>query len=215
MAKSIYDQLKDEIISDRWGDGYSLAETALGERFGCSRTPVREALLRLEQDSLVERGERGWQVKGRTANDILEIYDVRLVLEGLAARRAAEVRNDLDVAKLEAWHAKLTEIDPSDGVAVMEGHRGFHEILWQSSHNKTLCDILRRLQMNLNRFPATNPFRANRWPAVLVEHQELIEAIVERDPDRADKSATEHMVAVRKARFELYANPDYTGAESR
>src|SRR5437016_3803193 len=85
---SPYEQLVRAITSGDLPPGSPLIEVALAERFGVSRTPVREALTRLEQDGLVARGDLGLVVREITPEEILDIYDVRIVLEGRAASTA-------------------------------------------------------------------------------------------------------------------------------
>jgi DNA-binding GntR family transcriptional regulator len=204
VPSNLYDQLRDEIVYGQLKPGTPLVELAVASRYGASRTPVREALRRLEQDGLVERGERGMQVRARSPEEILEIYDVRIQLEAWAARAAAERRTAFDLAQLEELHTRMLNVRPGDSDAMVKSNRAFHEALWTSSHNKTLVDLLTRLQGHLTRFPATTLSRTDRWPAVLAEHRKLIDAIANRDADSAAELAASHMTAARDIRFQLY-----------
>jgi DNA-binding GntR family transcriptional regulator len=91
----IYQQLREAIVTGVLSADAPLTELSLAAQYKVSRTPVREALRRLEQDGLVERGPRGMKVRGRSPEEILEIYEVRITLEGAAARAAAERRTEL------------------------------------------------------------------------------------------------------------------------
>src|SRR5262245_37737245 len=155
LAKDIYTQLRSVIVSGEVEPGTQLVETVVAARFGSSRTPVREALRRLEQDGLVERGERGMQVRARGPEEILEIYEARIVLETWAARAAAEHRTAFDLANLEQLHARMVAIKQGDGPAMVASNRAFHEGLWTATHNRTLIDLCSRLVGHLAGFPAT------------------------------------------------------------
>jgi len=89
--------LKSAIIKGEFPPGQQLVESNLAEWCGVSRTPVREALRRLQQDGLIDRTDRGMVVKERSPEDILDIYDTRLVLEGFAGRTAADRRTAYDL----------------------------------------------------------------------------------------------------------------------
>ena len=142
MAAGVYEQLRQRIVSGDIPPGERLTEIALAEEFGISRTPVREALRRLEQDGLAERAARGMRVRERSPNEILEIYEVRILLEGAAARAAAIRRTPLDVARLEQLHEHMVKTEPVDAQAMEAANRRFHEMVWATSHNSTLIDLL-------------------------------------------------------------------------
>src|SRR6478736_2572916 len=91
MSVPVYDQLRALVLSDEFGPDTMLVETALATRLGVSRTPIREALRRLEQDGLIERTSRGTRVGERSPEQILEIYELRILLEGQAASAGAAV----------------------------------------------------------------------------------------------------------------------------
>lgn len=205
MAKDAYERLREEIVEGMVEPGAPLVEAAIAARFGISRTPVREALRRLEQDGLVERGDRGMEVRSRSPEEILEIYGVRVVLEGLAARGAAEARTELDLANLEERHVRMGELgdSPGDPKAMALTNRLFHEALWTASHNRTLFDLLVRLNSHLSRYPATTLSSPGRWSRVLEDHRQMIDAIRQRDARQAGRLAEEHMTAARDIRLRI------------
>lgn len=206
MSRDVYEELRSEIVTGTIPSGSSLVETAIAARYGISRTPVREALSRLEQDGLVERRDRGMEVRSCSPEEILEIYGVRIVLEGLAARTAAEFRSALDLATLEERHLRMVATDPADAIAMATTNRQFHEALWTSSHNRTLVDVLTRLNSHLTRYPATTLSSPGRWTTVLEDHRRLLDAIDAIDADAAGSIAESHMAAARDIRLRTYAS---------
>lgn len=205
MALSVYEQLRETIVNGHYPAGEPLVETALAAQFSVSRTPIREALRRLEQDGLVERGSRGMHVRSRSPEEILEIYEVRTTLEGAAARAAAERRTPLDLARLDQLHQAMLSASTDNPEDLASANRKFHEMIWSMSHNATLVDLLTRLHAHLIRYRETTLSYPERWDAVLREHQQLVEAIKDGDRERAGKIAEDHMVAARNVRLQMYA----------
>jgi len=205
MANDSYERLREEIVEGLVEPGAPLVEATIAARFGISRTPVREALRRLEQDGLVERGDRGMEVRSRSTEEILEIYGVRVLLEGLAGKSAAEFATPLDLASLDERHRQMAKLgtEPADSKAMALTNRRFHEALWTASHNRTLFDLLERLNSHLSRYPATTLSHPGRWERVLAEHEELIDAIQAHDLDRAEALAEAHMTAARDIRLRI------------
>ncbi|MDA8290817.1 MAG: GntR family transcriptional regulator [Actinomycetota bacterium] len=205
MARSVYEELREAIVSGALPPGSPLVETALAGQYGISRTPVREALLKLRQDGLVEPSGRGLAVSRRSPEEILEIYEMRVLLEEYAARSAAAHRTELDLSRLVNAQRVLAETADSDTAARVRANAEFHEQIWASSHNRTLCDLLDRINVQLRRYPETTLTYPGRWEAVLAEHDELIRAIREGRPDDAAKVAWSHMSAARDVRLKMYS----------
>lgn len=208
MTSSVYSRLHEGIVNGKYPPGESLVETTLAAQFGISRTPVREALRRLEQDGLVERGSRGMQVSRRSPEQILEIYEVRIILETAAARSAAEKRTPLDLMRLEQIHEAMLAASPDDPDNLATTNRKFHEVLWAMSHNSTLIDLLKRLHSHLIRYPQTTLSYKNRYQKVLEDHGRLIEAIKNGDSEQAAEIAEQHMTGARNTRLLMYADDD-------
>jgi DNA-binding GntR family transcriptional regulator len=142
----------------------------------------------------------------RSPEEILEIYGVRVVLEGLVARTAAVSRSELDLANLASRHSQMLEVKQDDFDLMATSNRQFHEALWYSSHNRVLIDILVRLNSHLSRYPMTTLSSPGRWKTVLDDHQRLIDAITARDAALAGSIAEAHMAAAREIRLHLYAS---------
>ncbi|WP_306231415.1 GntR family transcriptional regulator [Agrococcus beijingensis] len=204
MATSVYDEIRQAIVDGRIKPGEALSENRLAAEFGTSRTPVREALHRLEIEALVERLPRGVQVRETSPEEIIDIYDVRITLEGAAARAAAERATELDRRRLRAAQEAMASTG-SDARARAAANRQFHETIWAASHSATLVDLLQRLNVHLVRYPTTTLEGDDRWAAVLEEHEQLLAAIDARDGLRAREIAESHMTAAREVRMRMYS----------
>ncbi|MCW2898545.1 MAG: GntR family transcriptional regulator [Streptosporangiaceae bacterium] len=203
-AMSPYDRIKKAIIDGTFQPGEVLTEAGLSELCGVSRTPVREALGRLEQDGLVTRTGRAVAVTVRTPEEILDIYETRVALEATAARMAAERHGVLDRVRLERLAAAAEGADRSDGEAMARANREFHRAVWQATHNLSLIDLLDRLHLHLLRYPVTTLTAPGRWERALAEHRALLAAVLDRDPVRAGEAAEEHFRAARDVRLAMW-----------
>jgi DNA-binding GntR family transcriptional regulator len=203
---SLYHQLLEEVLQGRLLPGEVLVETQLGKRFGVSRTPIREALRMLEQEGVLERVNRGMRVRPTSSEEVLEIYGVRTILEAAAARDAASRRSDYDLATLDRIFGTMAEAKGATPMELAGINRSFHRAIWEAAGNRTLLDLLERLGVHLRRYPATTYERPGRWEEALDEHRQLLDAIREKDPDRAARVAERHMQASRDVRIDMIRN---------
>lgn len=199
-----YEKIKAAILSGTLAPGQPLVETSLASWCGVSRTPIREALRRLQQDGLIDRSERGMAVRARSPEEILDIYDTRLVLEAMAARVAADRRTAHDLRTLRLWLDRGGEVDAADGPGMVEVNQGFHSAVWRASHNEALIDLLDRLNLHLARYPGTTLSSPGRWDTARREHEKLTDAIEQRDGEAAHEIAFGHFVAARDIRLALF-----------
>jgi DNA-binding FadR family transcriptional regulator len=131
MTTDVYKQIRGAILEGRFEGGRLLSENALATQFGTSRTPVREALHRLEIERLVERGPRGTAVRAPSPDEILDIYEVRVTLEASAARAAALRATALDIVQLRNSQEHMRAVtDPADRPTT---NRAFHRVVWQAT----------------------------------------------------------------------------------
>ena len=205
---SPYERIKAAIASGEIGPGTPLVETALAEWCQVSRTPVREALKRLEQDGIVIRSDRGLTVRERSQEEILDIYEIRVLLEGMAARTAAARRSAIDLINLRRAAEAMYKETPSDDDAMASSNRAFHHVLWRATHNEPLNDLLTRLDYQLARYPATTLSQPGRWEESLGEHRELVDAIEARDEDLAEEVARRHFTKARDLRLAIIARSE-------
>ncbi|MGH3435182.1 MAG: GntR family transcriptional regulator [Sciscionella sp.] len=204
---SAYEWLRRDIVSAEIAPGAALVETTLAQRYGVSRTPIREALRRLEQDGLVHRGEgRSLRVREHSPEQVLEIYGVRVILEEAAAKDAAMARSELDLTLLTAAHEDMRALDVPDPVAQARSNRLFHQRIRAASRNATLIDLLNRLDEHLHRYPQTTLTYPGRWATVMAEHERLLLAIRDHRSEEAGKIAAAHMTAARDIRLRMYAH---------
>ncbi|GAB3061737.1 GntR family transcriptional regulator [Intrasporangium mesophilum] len=200
-----YEMLKQAILSGALEPGEPLVETALAAWCGVSRTPIREALRRLQQDELIERSSRGFTVRTRSPEEILDVYSVRTVLEATAAGMAAERRDEHDLRLLH-WALGKGAQTAADGVdELVEANQAFHHAVWRASHNKPLVDLLERLHLHLGRYPGTTLKVPGRWESARDQHQALVDAIERRDAAAAHDIAMRHFQDARDIRLSLFA----------
>lgn len=205
MPSSVYEEIRTWILSTTAITSDMLVERTLAQMFGVSRTPIREALQRLEQDGLIERVGQRLRITVRTPEQILEIYDARIVLEASAARGAALRRTELDLVRLQAVHEEMSRLTPEQSGQRRAFNQRFHDCIWMASHNAAVLDVLRRLVMHERREERPTIALPGRWEHILGAHQELIEAIRAQRPEEAERIAAEHMTAARAAFMQEFA----------
>lgn len=202
-ALSPYEKIKDAIRYGVFAPGAALVESTLAQWCGVSRTPIREALSRLEQDGLASKTDRGMVVRERTPEEILDIYETRIALEGLAARLAAQRHTQMDAMRLNRT-AALCEQAGDDLDLRVDRNREYHRSIWLAGHNESLTDLLERLNLHLLRYPMTTLSFPGRWEESLTEHTALSAAIVAGDAERAEELARAHFGVARDIRLRIW-----------
>ncbi|GAA2437934.1 GntR family transcriptional regulator [Actinomadura vinacea] len=202
-ATARYEAIRNMIVDGSLPPGSLLLETVLSKRLGVSRTPVREALARLAQEGLINREVRGYVVKRRTPEEILEIYEVRIVLESACAARAAEHASPYDLARLEHLTAEAGTC--TDYETHLRLNTEWHAGLRAAAHNETMTRLLDELSVLQQIY---NPQMHVRKPAELGEgqaqHVRIIEAIRRGDAETARAAMTEHLSRVRDLRVAAF-----------
>ncbi len=201
----IYAALLEAIDRGDYPPGGRLIETDLADRFGVSRTPVREALSRLESQGMAQRdGRRGLTVARLDYDQLGELYELREVLEGYAARLAARHASVAEIAVLQ----EMVDADRAraeDPSALAQANRQFHRQLHRASHNRYLNDMLVRMRRSLALLAGTTLTIQGRGATSVDEHQAIVNAIVARDGDAAEEAARTHILNAYKARLRLEA----------
>lgn len=203
-SRSPYTRIKRAIIDRTIEPGSALVEATLAEWCGVSRTPIREALTRLEQDGLAIRSERGLIVRERSPEEIFDLYSARIVLEIEAARSAAERSTSFDRVRLERLVAAAENTDPTDVRELALKNQAFHYGIWEVSRNAALQDLLNRLEVHLLRYPVNTLMYPGRWEVAMKEHRALVGAIVSHDENAAQEIARKHFNDARNIRLELW-----------
>lgn len=207
MATGVYERIREAIVRGEFAPGDPLGEVALARQFGTSRTPVREALHRLEIEAIVERTSRGVRVRASSPEEILDIYEVRITLESAAAKAAATRATELDRVRLRAAQDQMIATGNAPAERA-QANRVFHEAIWEASRSPTLVDLLHRLHVHLLRYPSTTLAYGDRWETVLAEHEDLLAAIERHDAAAAQAIAERHMTSAREIRLRMYAEGD-------
>ncbi len=172
--------------------GDRLVESELAERFGVSRTPIREALQRLETQSLLERDGRSLIVASLDHNQMAELYVVRRELEGLAARLAARHATEEEIKVLQDMVAADDAL-VNDPVALSRANRRFHEQIHLASHNRYLVQQLDLVHRTMALMATTSLAARGRGEIAQSEHKAIVDAIAARDEDAADVALKEHI----------------------
>lgn len=201
-ADAIYSTLREAILEGLLPAGERLAELQLAGLFKRSRTPVREAILRLESEHLADRsGRRGFVVCGITQEEILEVYAVREVIDGLAARLAAQGCLPTDLDHLAWLNRRLRKAAEERDLRLMvELNLEFHEAVARASRNALLLQFMRQIHDWVRRFSETTFSYGRRAAEALKEHEALVEALKRRDSDAAEQIARAHMARAMEVR---------------
>jgi DNA-binding GntR family transcriptional regulator len=198
-----YELLRGDVLAGVFEPGAALLETTLSERYGISRTPIREALGRLEQDGLLERAARGYRVCSGTPQDVLDIYEARVALEAEAAAGAAARRTDLELARLMHIHEVAGE--RTDLTEIRELNSEWHIVLWQAGHNRTIVALLTRLTAQLRIYDRGLHETREDLGKARVEHAQILAAVSTRDPEAARASVAKHLARSRRLRLAQFA----------
>lgn len=194
-----YARLRKEILDGAFAPGAVLLETALSARYGVSRTPVREALGRLAQDGLIERSTRGFRVRQRNPEEILEIYEARIALEARSAELAARHRTDYDLARMAHLLAeRQAAADPADWGAL---NNRWHDAMRLSAHNGTIADLLAQVDSLLLLYRPRSAARPVDDRSA-EEHAAIGDAIAAGDEGAAGTLMGEHLRRMRDWRIQ-------------
>jgi DNA-binding GntR family transcriptional regulator len=214
LTSRALDALRAAIVDGRLvaGERYSVAQ--LAERFGVSRTPVREALLVLERQGVVRfERNRGVRVLETTAHDLEEVFALRLLLEVPATRRACDLLEDTDLAALERELGAMDRLAAEgDEGAFMAHDKRFHEIVLERSGNRRLTAIVSQLRDHVRFRGASTVGRSRDMQAILAEHAVILEALRARDGAGAARAMRDHLLTTGRL---LLAQEDAPDADLR
>lgn len=199
LYAKVLSSLKEDILNGELKAGESLIESKVSEQLGVSRTPVREAIRQLESEGLVEYIQnKGAVIKGISHKDTLDIFTIRMKIEGLAAKWAAEKITNKEIEEMKEY-IELEEFYTAkkDSIRLMKMDTKFHNIIFKASKSGPLMHMLNSFHHFLQLARASSlevPIRAEE---ALNEHKAIMNAIIEKDPDKAEKLMNNH---VKKAR---------------
>lgn len=204
-ADAVHDTLKGAVVSGLLQPGSYLREERLAEVFEVSRTPIREALLRLESEQLLTRNRRrGLVVAAVTVEQILEVYTIREALDGIAARLAAQFATASDLIEMEEVNELIDEAyQTGDYDRVARLNVDFHEVISRASRNVMLHEFIRNVHTWVLRFQSTTFSHVGRAPEAIAEHSMIIVAIRKRDEVDAEETARRHIRNSLQARLAM------------
>jgi DNA-binding GntR family transcriptional regulator len=203
----VYAVLHEGILSGILSPGQRLAEEGLAALFSVSRTPVREALVRLETTGLAHRVPRRGLVVGQiTPQEIVEVYVVRETIDGLAAFLAAQFATPGDVAHLTSLNGEFARaVARGDTNEMARLNLVFHTAVAAAARNSLLVQFLEQIHQLVRRFPGTTFQHPERAEGAVEEHEQLIAAIRAGDAERARTIASESMATARRIRIAMLA----------
>lgn len=195
LRELVCENIRQAIIDGTFRPGERLMEIQMADEMGVSRTPVREAIRKLELEGFVVMiPRRGTYVADISIKDIAEIYEVRTCLDVLAAGLAAERITD---EELEILNGYLREIGQHaanmDMNKIVEVDTAFHDVLYNASRNERLCSIINNLREQLTGIRARSMSYPGRLVETMDEHRYLVDAIEARDVERAQHAARVHI----------------------
>ncbi|MDJ0631198.1 MAG: GntR family transcriptional regulator [Rhodobacter sp.] len=190
--KDAYELILEAIDVGTYRPGDRLVESELADRFGMSRTPIREALQRLETQSLLTRDGRSLIVASLDHNQLAELYVVRTELEGLAARLAAQHATPEEVRVLKDMVAADRTL-LNDPEALSRANRRFHKQIHLASHNRYLVQQLDLVHRSMALLATTSLAVEGRGEDALAEHEEIVRAIGRSDGQAAYEALKRHI----------------------
>jgi len=201
MASVVFRELRDEIVSMRRKPGEAIAEKQIAESYGVSRTPVREAVLRLADDGLVEVfPQSGTYVSRIPLNRLPEAIVIRKTLEEGTVRYAASRASPADIRALYA------NLELQDRMRVAGDHEGFHQsdeafhnLLAEISGYPGFWTVIQQVKVQVDRCRRLTLPEPGRVAQVIAEHTAVVEAVAAHDPERAVKSMAAHLDGLRTA----------------
>ncbi|MBQ7294369.1 MAG: GntR family transcriptional regulator [Clostridia bacterium] len=194
MADIVFERIEDAILSGEFAAGDVVSELKLCKMLDVSRTPVREALTRLRQEGLVKESGKGAIVVGVSKDDLFDIYDVRMRIEGLAAAKCASVITEEQLKELgetlelqEFYTAK----NQPDSIKKLDSQ--FHEQIYSYCQSRTLETLLSELHRKVKRYRKTSVSNPERAVLAVKEHREIFEAIAAHNAVLAEELVEKHI----------------------
>jgi len=211
-VERVHMEVRHRIVHGGYAPGVPLSEAKLARELRASRTPVREALSRLLEEGYVERiPRRGFFVARVTVAMIHNVFEIRRLLEGAAAARAAELATPEDLGRLRA----LADYRYADGVAAnrkaYEINAQFHTAVAAATRNGLLVDLVRNCIDQVTRFMALGVSLQTFQEAASDEHLAIVDAIEQKDPAAARRAAEQHLDASSRFLMKALMNGDIRG----
>ncbi len=201
-AEHVYETLLGSIQNGEYEGGRRVREEEVASTLGVSRTPVREALSRLQSRGLLEFAPSGGLIVTKlTRPRTVELYAVREILEGSAARFAAQHASEAEILAL----GQISDVfvETTDPVKLARLNRQFHLAIHEAAHNRYLTRTLNEFDDTLALLPGTTFEVPERHELAVAEHAQIVDAIRNRDPDEAERAARFHIRQAQDARLAM------------
>ncbi len=199
LADQVFEKLENDIIHGIYPKGEILTEMKLAEQLGVSRTPIREALRRLEQERMIHESGKGSVVVGISADDLLDIMNIREHIEGLSAYYACLYMTE--EAKVELQHIMDLQdfyFEKWDPERLRQAHDAFHDAICELSGRMVIRDTLAPLHRKTRRYRRTVMGNKDRAYKSLQEHYEIFNALLSGDAEKARAVMEKHLRAATK-----------------
>ncbi len=195
LEAKVYDALEEAILTGELKTGEPLTELSLSEKLGVSRTPIRAALHRLDEDGLIKLSpNRGAVVVGVDGDDLADIYRIRTCLEGLASAMAAEKMTEADKKSLgDTLELSEFYIKKNDPEHIKELDTAFHRAIFEKCGSRMLCKILTDLHRSIKAYRKLSLSKSGRIEASVREHRKIYEAILSSDAKEAERLTVKHI----------------------
>ena len=201
LREVIFNTLREAIIVGELKPGERLMEVQLADKMGVSRTPVREAIRKLELEGLVEMLPRkGAHVADLSVKDIMDVLEVRATLDGLASMLSASRITDDELKDLKHVQAQFVNYVEKDNLqGSIKKDVEFHDIIYRSSRNDKLIQIANNLREQIQRFRVIYIKDYSSTKELIREHTEILDSILKKDPEMAQRCAQKHIINQEEA----------------
>ena len=208
LGEIVFDYLKNAIIAGDLKPGERLMEIAIADQLGVSRTPVREAIRKLEKEQFIEMLPRkGAYVASTSLKDMLDVLEVRKLLEGFATELAAKRMTSEGLVELLGIHkAFLKALEDNDTELMVRYDNEFHEKIFEASDNLKLIELTTGLSEQVKRYRSSYFKDFNNFEEIKEWHEKIYDAIEKKDEKRASLVAIEHVELIEKRVIEINGN---------
>lgn len=199
LADQIFMEIENNILTGVYAKGEVFTEIGFSEKLGVSRTPIREAIRRLEQERLIDVTTKGIVILGISKKDISDMYEVRLRIEGLASRWAANSISEegkkelLEIVELQEFYTSKKDVD---NIKNMDSK--FHEIVYNNCGSIVLSDILHQLHKKVTKYRKASVSNNERAFQSTKEHREILDAILSGNGELAERLTVDHVKNAKK-----------------
>jgi DNA-binding GntR family transcriptional regulator len=208
FQEQAYKYIKSKIVNLGFKPGEYLTDIQIAENLDISRTPVREAYRMLEREGLlVYEPRRGWRVYSLSLEDIHEIFEIKIALEGLIVRKSAKCDDPVLKKKLKETISLMRKASDEDDVnSWVELDMDLHHLIFMMAKNQRVMNFIENINDQWNRLRVGFSARTGRITHSILEHEAIVDAILSGDPDLAEKEMVSHLILVRDELVTLLIN---------